>query len=121
MDDDASVREVMGRMLTMLGYEAASVRDGTEAVRMYERHLQQNARFDVVLMDLTVPGGMGGKAAVREILALDPTARAIVMSGYSNDPVMADHAAHGFRGVLPKPVRMSDVRDVIAQVLDPAN
>lgn len=117
MDDDASVREVMGRMLTLLGYEAASVRDGGEAVQMYQRHLAQGARFDLVLMDLTVPGGMGGKAAIREILALDASARAIVMSGYSNDPVMADHAAHGFRGVLPKPVKMPDLRDALARIL----
>lgn len=119
MDDDPSVREVIGRMLSLLGYDHASVRDGAEAVQMYARHLQLGARFDGILMDLTVPGGMGGKNAIREILEIDPEARAIVMSGYSNDPVMGSHAEHGFRDVLPKPIRLADLRDALTRLLAP--
>jgi signal transduction histidine kinase/ActR/RegA family two-component response regulator len=117
MDDDSMVREVIGRMLVSLGYEASSVPDGREAVRLFKHHMQQGVPFDVVLMDLTVPGGMGGKAAMKEILALDPSARSIVMSGYCMDSVMANHHAHGFLGVLQKPVRMSDLQSALERVL----
>jgi CheY-like chemotaxis protein len=117
MDDDPVVREVVGRIVMSLGCEVASARDADEAVDAWRRQLEQGSRFDAAFIDLTVPGGKGGKVAAREILELDPGARLIVMSGYCNDPVMAEYRAHGFAGVLPKPVRVADLRGILQRVL----
>ncbi len=117
MDDEEAIRKVTGRMLEALGYEPAFACDGEEALAAYATALEQGSRFDVVIMDLTIPGGMGGKEAVRKLLDLDPEARAIVSSGYSNDTVMAEHRKHGFRGVVTKPVRMDTLSEAIERIL----
>ncbi|MBW2264213.1 MAG: response regulator, partial [Deltaproteobacteria bacterium] len=114
MDDEEAVRKVTGRMLEKLGYVHAFARDGEDALAAYAGALESGNRFDAVIMDLTVPGAMGGLEAVSKLLELDSEARVIVSSGYSNDPVMADHRKHGFRGVVVKPVRM----DVLSEVLE---
>jgi two-component system, cell cycle sensor histidine kinase and response regulator CckA len=77
-------------------------------------------RYDLVIMDLTVPGGIGGLETIRRLRELDPKVRAIVSSGYSSDPVMADYRAHGFAGMIPKPYRIVDFARVIRQVLESA-
>ncbi len=115
MDDQKSVREVLGRMLEHLGLTVAYAADGEEAIAAYEEALRVGRRFDLVFMDLTVPGGMGGKDAVTRILALDANAHVIVSSGYSNDPVMAEHERHGFRGLLAKPFMLDDVERIVAR------
>jgi CheY-like chemotaxis protein len=117
MDDEEAILTVTGRMLEKLGYEPAFARDGQEALAAYAEALEQDRRFDAVIMDLTIPGGLGGKEAIAKLLELDPEARAIVSSGYSNDPVMADHRKHGFRGVVAKPVRMDALSDAIRDAL----
>lgn len=116
MDDDDAVREVLHRMLKVLGYEPSVASNGQEAVRMFRKQQAAGMSFDLVLMDLTVPGRMGGKAAIQEILALDAQSKAVVMSGYSQDPVMSRYREHGFVAVLEKPIRLDD----LARVLDRA-
>ena len=109
MDDERIVREIAAAMLTELGYEAVSAVDGTAAIGLYKQARAQGRPFDAVIMDLTVPGGMGGKEAVRKLHSLDPGARVLVSSGYSNDPVMANYSEYGFCGVISKPYRLADL------------
>ncbi|MHB8894169.1 MAG: hybrid sensor histidine kinase/response regulator [Candidatus Geothermincolia bacterium] len=109
MDDEAMVREIATAMIRELGYEVESAEDGEEAIVLYEQARAQDRPFSAVIMDITIPGGMGGKEAIRKLLALDPEVRALVSSGYSNDPVMADFAEHGFCAVIPKPYRLADL------------
>ncbi|MEW6078487.1 MAG: PAS domain S-box protein [Thermodesulfobacteriota bacterium] len=114
MDDHNQILIMAGIMLGEMGYEAFSATDGLQAVEMVRQGLQSGAPYDLIILDLTVPGGMGGAEAMREILKIDPGIKAIVSSGYSNDPVMADYKAHGFQGILPKPY----TRDQLAGVLN---
>jgi DNA-binding NtrC family response regulator len=117
MDDDEILREATRKMLTTLGYEAELAQEGAEAIGAYQKARESGRPFDAVIMDLTVPGGMGGKEAVKKLLEIDPNARAIVSSGYSNDPVMAEFAKYGFRGIMIKPYRMKDLSEVMRQVI----
>lgn len=118
MDDDDVVVAVVRRMLERSGYRVDAAPDGEAALARYRDALRGGDPFDVVIMDLTIPGGMGGKEAIRELLAFDPDARAIVSSGYSNDPVMAEHRHHGFRAVIAKPFDMDELRTTIEAVID---
>ncbi|MEM6796463.1 MAG: ATP-binding protein [Acidobacteriota bacterium] len=118
MDDEPSVRLVAGRMLERLGWEVTSTADGSQAIEQYRQAQEAGARFDAVLTDLSVPGGMGGAATMKELLRLDPKVRAVVCSGYSNDPVMASYREHGFVGVLTKPFSMVDLRDGLAEAME---
>jgi signal transduction histidine kinase/ActR/RegA family two-component response regulator len=117
MDDEAMVREVALEFLGHLGYEGEAVVSGEEAIAAYRVAREAGRPYSAVIMDLTIPGGMGGKAAVRKLRDLDPDVRAIVSSGYSNDPVMADPGKFGFRGVIAKPYRMRELGEVVDQVL----
>jgi CheY-like chemotaxis protein len=117
MDDDGAVRQMARQLLVRLGFEVESTGDGAAAVEAYREALSLRRPFVLVVMDLTVPGGMGGREALLEIKKLDPQVRAIVSSGYSSDPVMANYQQHGFRGVVAKPYRLEDFTRVLAEVL----
>ncbi len=113
MDDEADVRNVVGDMLKNLGYDPVFAREGVEALAIYQNAAQSEAHFKAVIMDLTIPGGMGGKETIKKMLEIDPHARVIVASGYSNDPVMSAYESHGFSGVIEKPYTM----DTLAMTL----
>jgi len=117
MDDDQVVRMTFESILLDLGYTVALSAEGSEAIKMYMDARQTSTPFDVVIMDLVIPGGLGGKETIKELLALDPKARAVVTSGYSDDPVLANYRAYGFRGVLPKPFKIEEVSSAIQQAL----
>jgi len=118
MDDEEVVIKVLGKMLIHLGYEADFARDGVEAINKYTLAKNNGSPFDLVIMDLTIPGGMGGKEAIREILKIDPETRAIVSSGYSNDPIMANFETYGFCASLAKPYKIGELREVIQTVIE---
>jgi signal transduction histidine kinase/ActR/RegA family two-component response regulator len=117
MDDIEEVREIAAGILSHAGYSVALASSGAEAVTMYRQALEKNAPYDAVILDLTIPGGMGGKEAAQNILALDPDAKIIVSSGYANDPIMADYANFGFSGMVPKPYKIQDLSKVVYDVL----
>lgn len=118
MDDQEMVRAVALRMLTKMGFSAVGAGSGQEAVSLFAAALRGHHPFDVVILDLTVIGGMGGKEALSRILSLDPSARVIVSSGYSNDPVLADHRRHGALGVLPKPYRLQELKKAMSELVE---
>ena len=118
MDDEEPIRGMAGIFMQRLGFECETATDGAEAVRKYQEALQAGRRYELVVMDLTVPGGMGGREAMEHLRRLDPGVRAIVSSGYSRDPVMANHRAHGFKAVLPKPYGLEQLRKTMNDVLE---
>ena len=117
MDDEGVVRNTAQKMLLRLGYDVACARDGAEALEMYRQSVEAGCTYDAVIMDLTVPGGMGGREAVRSLAAMDPKARVIVSSGYSNDPIMSDYRKFGFIDVIMKPYRLEDLAKVLGRVI----
>ena len=117
MDDEAPIREVGSALLRGLGYEVTAVADGAAALAAYRAAHAAGRRFDAVILDLTVPGGMGGADCMRELLKIDADARGVVSSGYSNDPIMAEYMRWGFRAVVPKPYDVRELSDAIETAL----
>lgn len=117
MDDEEIVRTVVIKMLDHLGFTGVPAKDGEEAIRLYQEAGKSGKPFDAVIMDLTIPGGMGGKQAVKHLLAMDGTAKVIVSSGYSNDPIMADFQAYGFCAAIGKPFQIDELVRVFNQLL----
>jgi PAS domain S-box-containing protein len=118
MDDEEMIREVTGEMLSHMGYEVGYASDGAEAIELYKRAREENRPFDAVIMDLTVSEGIGGKEAIGRLMEIDPTIRAVVSSGYSDDRVMSEYKNHGFRGVISKPYNMGDLGAVLHKVMN---
>jgi PAS domain S-box-containing protein len=117
MDDDRGIRDLLARVLDILGYETECVRDGTEAIVAYQRAQDADRRFDAVLLDLTVAGGMGGLEAAGKLREFDPDVKLIASSGYSDAAVISDFKRHGFDERLPKPWTPSQVAGVLAALL----
>ena len=117
MDDDEIILEVVSRILHSAGYTTLFAQNGREAIALYGEHLAQGKPIDCVLLDLTVPGCMGGKNAMEAILSLDPQAKGIVSSGYAGDPVMVDYQRYGFAAAISKPFSMTELLAVIHKVL----
>ena len=117
MDDEEMVRHLLGEILDQLGFEAELVEDGEKALASFQQAKDSGHPFDAAILDLIVSGGMGGKETVQELLKIDPSARAVVSSGYSNDPVMMEYERYGFKGAMAKPYRISDLRDTLSKVI----
>jgi len=117
MDDEEIIQDVLSNMLDFLGYEVDIAGDGAAAIEKYKKALQSDKSFDLVIMDLTIPGGLGGKEAISDLLGIDPDARAIVSSGYSNDPVVLNFRDHGFKGVVNKPFRIEDLTRILEEII----
>jgi PAS domain S-box-containing protein len=117
MDDDKMVGDVAEHILTHLGYEVELCVDGVETVNRYKELQEAGKAVDLIIMDLTIPGGMGGKEAVQEILAINPEAKVIVASGYSNDPILANCREYGFQAAVTKPFDLADLSKAVRSVL----
>jgi PAS domain S-box-containing protein len=117
LDDEEIVRKAAGNLLSALGCSVDEASDGATAISMYKSAMDAGRRYDAVIMDLTIPGGMGGEQAVREVLSIDPDARVIVSSGYAGNSIMASYRDFGFSGVLSKPYTLSELSDVIRRVV----
>ena len=117
MDDEAAVLRLAERALRDAGYATKVVGNGSDAVEVYRKLFADGQRFDAVVLDLTVRGGMGGKEAAERILALDPAAHLMVSSGYSEDSVMAEYRRHGFSAVLPKPYTAQQLCEAVQAMI----
>jgi signal transduction histidine kinase len=117
MDDEEIIREMTSDMLDFLGYQATAVENGADAVVRYRAAKAAGAGFSAVILDLTIPGGMGGKEAAQQILAIDPQACLIVSSGYSDDPIISDYGSYGFRAAIAKPYKMAEFGQLLHSVL----
>jgi len=118
MDDEEVVRDVSNALLTHLGYEVAVAADGVEAIELYKKAVESEKPFDMVILDLTNKVGMGGAETMVNLLEIDPDVKAIVATGYSNDPIMSNFREHGFRGALPKPFTLDQLRTALSEVIE---
>jgi len=117
MDDEASLRRTVGKMLEKLGYEPEFTKDGAGAIEMVKEAKEAGRSYDAVILDLTVPGGMGGKECITKLLEIDHGIKAIVSSGYSEDPVLSNFQEYGFKGMMPKPFEVRTLSKVLHDVL----
>jgi CheY-like chemotaxis protein len=115
MDDEQIIIDVTLEVLRFLEYEVMFARDGAAALDLYKREKEAGVPFDLVILDLSVPEGLGGKDTIALLKAYDPAVKAIVSSGYSNDPVVQDFAQYGFSGRLSKPYKISDMKEILEQ------
>jgi len=117
MDDEPQIRDICGRMLTLMGHQVEFAVEGKEVLDLYRQHAEQGIPFDLVIMDLTVHGGMGGEKAIQHLLEYDPTARVVVSSGYSNSSVLSDYKKYGFAARVKKPYDFKKLQQVIRKVI----
>ena len=115
MDDEEKVREVARRLLNHLGYDVKLVSSGEEAIEIYKKNSEF---FDLVMLDLTVRGGLGGLSTLEELKKINPNIKTIVISGYSNDPVLSDYQNYGFTGKIEKPFDVEAMSKVISDILN---
>jgi len=113
MDDEEVIRDVSNALLTHLGYKAEVAVEGVEAIEMYEKAMKSEKLFDMVILDLTNKVGMGGAETIVNLLEIDPNVKAIVTTGYSSDPIINKFREHGFRGALPKPFTLDQLRTAL--------
>lgn len=118
MDDDDMVRDVAGEILKSVGYKVEFAKDGAEAIELYQKARKSGESFDVVIMDLTIQGGMGGREAIKKLLTIDPQVKAVVSSGYSNDPIMANFKDYGFGAVISKPYNVIDLSKTLHKLIN---
>jgi len=119
MDDEQIILDVTQEVLAFLGYDVVFARDGQVALDLYKQAMDAHAPFDAVILDLSIPEGMGGREAIQEFKKLDPAVKAIVSSGYSNDPVVMDFEQYGFSGKLTKPYKINDMKMILERLLQP--
>ena len=117
MDDEESIRVLASEMLKVSGYFFEMAKNGEEAISLYQRAQASQEPFSAVILDLTVPGGLGGKEAMEKLLEIDPQVKAIVSSGYSNDPIMAEYRSFGFQAVMTKPYSLQQLSEVMFRVV----
>lgn len=117
MDDAPDVRQVAVELIEAIGYTAVGCENGEQALELYTQAMKSNRPFDVVMLDLTVPGGKGGAWTMQELLRIDPDVRAIVCSGYAREKILSDYQNHGFQDVIKKPYKLNTLADKLNEVL----
>lgn len=118
MDDDNILRTVLGRVLKEVGYEVTLTSEGNEAVREYSNAKEGNSPFVAIILDLTIPGGMGGKETMERIKKIDPNVKAVVASGFANDNALSEYRKYGFSGVVSKPYKIEEMEEVLTSVIN---
>jgi two-component system cell cycle sensor histidine kinase/response regulator CckA len=118
IDDEQIIHESLSRMMKALGYEVSGTMDGEEGLRVYLEAMNSDDAFSMVILDLTIPGGMGGRETIVKLKELNPLVKAIVSSGYSNDEVMANYEAYGFCGRISKPIRLVTLSEELKRVTE---
>jgi len=119
MDDEEHILTIIRKILEKFGHTVTAAKDGQQAVNAYARAMETQTPFHVVIMDLTIPGGMGGQEASRIILDMDPLAKILVSSGDTNDKVMANYKAYGLKGIIPKPFQLADLKAAVEKLIFP--
>ncbi len=117
MDDECFIRDILGRLFMHCGYEVGYAKDGREALALYKDACAEGRPYHLVIMDLVIPGGLGGRETINQLLEFDPQAKVVVSSGYSNDPIMADYRRYGFCEAVAKPYRNEELRSVVQRLL----
>jgi len=117
MDDEQIIIDVTNEVLRFLGYDVVFAKDGATALEIYKREKSAGSPFDIVILDLSVSDGMGGKETMENLMAFDPAVKAIISSGYSNDPVVQNYTKHGFAGRLNKPCKINDMKSLLEQLI----
>ncbi len=118
MDDEEMISYAVGEMLRYRGYKVVLAKDGLETIELYQQTKEAGEPFDAVILDLTILGGMGGKETIIHLREIDPNVKAIVSSGYANDPIMAEYQKYGFNGVVVKPYKLNDLQEVLNRIIE---
>jgi PAS domain S-box-containing protein len=117
MDDDELILRMIARILQRWGYSVDVAKDGNEAVKMYKQAWEADEPFAMVILDLEVPGGLGAEYTLQKLRQLDPGTKAVVMSGYSEDPVIKNFPIYGFKGAMPKPFALDKLKTLVADIM----
>lgn len=117
LDDEETIRVSTGQILSYLGYDVKLVRDGREVIELYKTALKEGEPFDAVIMDLTIPGGMGGKETITKLLEIDPSVKAIVSSGYTNNAVISEYKKYGFYAAVEKPLKIGELSEILHNMI----
>ena len=119
MDDEKTIRDIAGQIIDRLGYEAVLAENGLEAIELYSKEMSSGDRFEVVILDLTVKAGLGGRETMDELLRIDPGVKAIISTGYTNNPIITQHSDFGFAGAITKPYKAKDLKELLERVTAP--
>ncbi|MDD1743975.1 MAG: response regulator [Methanomassiliicoccales archaeon] len=117
LDDDPPVLEILGDVLSYLDYEAVLTRSGEETINAFRKQSLTGKPFDLVILDLTVKGGLGGRDVIGMLMIIDPDVRALVSSGLANDPVVENYRAYGFCGLVPKPFTVEELSESLEKAM----
>ncbi len=117
VDDEKTIRDLLSNILTSIGYEVDCVPDGSEAIETYQHAHAERRPYSAVILDITIPGGLGGLEVLEPLRAIDPQAKVLISSGYANNPVMANFQQYGFNGVIAKPYTVQRLHDVLQHVI----
>lgn len=118
VDDEEAIRALVDFTLSHLGYQVTQAETALEGVNIYQQKFEAGERFDLVILDLTLPGGMGGKEALKKLIEIDPTVNAIVSSGYATDATMSRYQDFGFRGVIAKPYEAAELGRIVYDTIN---
>lgn len=118
MDEEEVIIDVVSELLSSNGYEVGISRNGIEALELYEIALESGEPYDVVLMELVIGDGIGGREAVRELLEIDPDAKAIALSVDSDNPVITNFRAYGFKDAIVKPCKTTEILETVSNVIE---
>ena len=117
MDDEQIIRDVTHEILQFLNYEVMSAREGIEAVDLYKKEKMAGHPFDMVILDLSIPNGLGGKETIDLLRNFDPAVKAVISSGFTDDPVVKDFSHYGFSERLTKPYNIHEMKNLLEKVI----